>query len=322
MRPVAPSIDSRIRSACPLWRAYSSIMCTRIQRRLRPSPVSWRRRIAISSSDAAARSPGRRPPRTGRTARAAPRAASRTALCQSQSSSASQSTSSNGGCRRCPSRKTCRTTSPRLGQVLEHPAEGHRRRRQRGVRAARRRGPRSSSARCRDAGRGSPAAWCARRPRRAPWCARRDAHASPTHPGFGVARRDAVRRPGRVGQHREVRRARRSTVAPSASCRRDLGVAVVRWRCRGARSPAAGRRRPAGAAAGSAGRAAAPASGTPAKYSRLPLRPAGQRRPRTRTRARRRSARCPGRPGRRGTDARPARSRAAAAGSDGSETSQ
>jgi len=25
--PVAPSSDSRNRSACPLWRAYSSIMC-------------------------------------------------------------------------------------------------------------------------------------------------------------------------------------------------------------------------------------------------------------------------------------------------------
>ena len=32
--PVAPSTDSRIRSAWPLCRAYSSIMCTRIQRRL------------------------------------------------------------------------------------------------------------------------------------------------------------------------------------------------------------------------------------------------------------------------------------------------
>ena len=31
--PVAPSIRSRIRSAWPLWRAYSSIMCTMIQRR-------------------------------------------------------------------------------------------------------------------------------------------------------------------------------------------------------------------------------------------------------------------------------------------------
>ena len=37
--PVTPSMDSRIRSAWPLCRAYSSIMCTRIQRRLNwPSP--------------------------------------------------------------------------------------------------------------------------------------------------------------------------------------------------------------------------------------------------------------------------------------------
>ncbi len=49
--PVLPSIDSRIRSACPLCRAYSSIMCTRIQRRLIPSPVFRRRRSAMSSSD-------------------------------------------------------------------------------------------------------------------------------------------------------------------------------------------------------------------------------------------------------------------------------
>ena len=33
--PVSPSIDSRIRSAWPLCRAYSSIMCSRIQRRLK-----------------------------------------------------------------------------------------------------------------------------------------------------------------------------------------------------------------------------------------------------------------------------------------------
>ena len=32
--PVSPSTDSRIRSAWPLWRAYSSIMWTTIQRRL------------------------------------------------------------------------------------------------------------------------------------------------------------------------------------------------------------------------------------------------------------------------------------------------
>src|SRR5690606_7739065 len=51
--PVAPSIDSRIRSAWPLCRAYSSTMCARIQRRLIGSP---RRplRAASSSSDAAA----------------------------------------------------------------------------------------------------------------------------------------------------------------------------------------------------------------------------------------------------------------------------
>jgi len=37
--PVWPSTTSRIKSACPLCRAYSSIMCTRIQRRLGDSPL-------------------------------------------------------------------------------------------------------------------------------------------------------------------------------------------------------------------------------------------------------------------------------------------
>jgi Beta-lactamase len=42
--PVCPSIDSRIRSAWPLCRAYSSIMWTRIQRRLGARPSSHARR--------------------------------------------------------------------------------------------------------------------------------------------------------------------------------------------------------------------------------------------------------------------------------------
>ncbi len=42
--PVAPSTDSRMRSAWPLWRAYSSIMWSRIQRKLGAVPsgqVRW-----------------------------------------------------------------------------------------------------------------------------------------------------------------------------------------------------------------------------------------------------------------------------------------
>jgi Glyoxalase/Bleomycin resistance protein/Dioxygenase superfamily len=37
--PVTPSMFSRIRSAWPLWRAVSSIMCSMIQRRLNGSPL-------------------------------------------------------------------------------------------------------------------------------------------------------------------------------------------------------------------------------------------------------------------------------------------
>ena len=37
--PVAPSIDSRMKSAWPLCRAYSSIICTKIQRKLGDSPL-------------------------------------------------------------------------------------------------------------------------------------------------------------------------------------------------------------------------------------------------------------------------------------------
>lgn len=37
--PTKPSIDSRMKSAWPLCRAYSSIMCTKIQRKLGDSPL-------------------------------------------------------------------------------------------------------------------------------------------------------------------------------------------------------------------------------------------------------------------------------------------
>ena len=37
--PTKPSIDSRMKSACPLCLAYSSIMCTKIQRKLGDSPL-------------------------------------------------------------------------------------------------------------------------------------------------------------------------------------------------------------------------------------------------------------------------------------------
>ena len=50
--PVAPSIDSRIRSAWPLWRAYSSIMWTMIQRRLNG--------VALAAIRSVTRRPARR----------------------------------------------------------------------------------------------------------------------------------------------------------------------------------------------------------------------------------------------------------------------
>ena len=48
--PVDPSIDSRIRSAWPRWRAYSSIMCTMIHRMLSGSPglrLRWPTAISV-----------------------------------------------------------------------------------------------------------------------------------------------------------------------------------------------------------------------------------------------------------------------------------
>ena len=45
--PVSPSMDSRIRSAWPLCRAYSSIMCTRIQRRLKGLAAVGRQRTRL-----------------------------------------------------------------------------------------------------------------------------------------------------------------------------------------------------------------------------------------------------------------------------------
>ena len=62
--PTVPSTSSRMRSAWPLWRAYSSIMWSMIQRRLTGSP----RRTPVASSDSAAASMAR-----GLIALAAPR---------------------------------------------------------------------------------------------------------------------------------------------------------------------------------------------------------------------------------------------------------
>ena len=53
--PTVPSTSSRMRSAWPLWRAYSSIMWSMIQRRLTGSP----RRTPVASSDSAAASMAR-----------------------------------------------------------------------------------------------------------------------------------------------------------------------------------------------------------------------------------------------------------------------
>ena len=47
--PVCPSMASRSKSAWPLWRAYSSIMCTRIQRSDTGSPLGRRRLASVAS---------------------------------------------------------------------------------------------------------------------------------------------------------------------------------------------------------------------------------------------------------------------------------
>ncbi len=107
--PVAPSMHSRIRSAWPLCRAYSSIMWTTIQRRLGDSPFGQGRRAKRSRPPSASASVTRERERATAACQIAWSCSgvfsAAESKCQSQSGSAGQSTVSNGGCQSRPWRR-------------------------------------------------------------------------------------------------------------------------------------------------------------------------------------------------------------------------
>ena len=135
------------------------------------------------------------------------------------------------------------------------------------------------------------------------------------HPGYVVARGDAVRRPGRVGEHGEVRvlaehGGAELLVPPGLR----LPIAGVDVEMSGDPWPVVAhplQQQPDRLVGG-------PGQGPELlEVRRVQSAPARSGRARTRTPARRRARRCRGRPGRRWTSARPARSPAAGAGSTG-----
>ena len=184
-------MDSRIRSAWPLWRQYSSIMCTRIQRRLDGGPGRDGRYDATAT-----------PARRGWAS------ASWNDPVGDGDRLVVQLPELLGGCPG-PARVPLPVAvglpvdrGPRLGrrvvgvdlveppvldvrEVLEQPAERHRRRLAAAGRAGRRRGPRSSAAGCRGGSRGSRAGSRPRILRGADRC--------------GSCRPDPIRRRSRVG---------------------------------------------------------------------------------------------------------------------------
>jgi len=123
---VRPSTDSRRRSAWPLWRAYSSIMWTRIQRRLGARPSGQVRRAGRSrppSASASGAGAGHGGPPEREELLGAVRGG-RVPL----------PVRVGGPVHRVPRGVPVPTVQPpaepvvlHVGQVLEHPAQGHRR---------------------------------------------------------------------------------------------------------------------------------------------------------------------------------------------------
>jgi hypothetical protein len=110
--PVSPSTDSRSMSAWPLWRAYSSIMWHKIQRRLGTWPsgqarlASWPRSPSASASASRARARSTLSCHSVNSSSGVSSAAVR----HSQSGSAFQSTESHGS----PSSRPCRSLANQL----------------------------------------------------------------------------------------------------------------------------------------------------------------------------------------------------------------
>jgi quercetin dioxygenase-like cupin family protein len=122
--PVAPSIDSRRRSAWPLWRAYSSIMWHKIQRRLGERPSGQVRLASWPSpsprSSASATSARERSTARCHKAKSSP-GESPAAVCHSQSGSAVQSTASHGGAYSRPRRERENQPSSTRAMCLRMP---------------------------------------------------------------------------------------------------------------------------------------------------------------------------------------------------------
>ena len=136
--PTEPSIASRSRSACPLWRAVSSIMCSRIQRRENVPPV--RRSVAadlmsrsppISTTAARLRAEPRRTAPADHRARHPPWSASPS---RGQHRTGALAHGSSSG---RPWNLTWNQSSSTKGQVLQHAAERDRGQRDRTRRAVR-----------------------------------------------------------------------------------------------------------------------------------------------------------------------------------------
>ena len=313
--PGLPSIDSRIRSAWPLCRAYSSIMCSRIQRRLKwPAPPAALAADSGSSPSAASDvvdhpvGAGDRlveeraqllrgvvgggvplPVAVGVPVDAVPGRHRR---------SSPTSTSSN-------------QLVLDQGEVLQQPAERHRGRRQRLRELLLGQSVGLPAEECRGGSRGRPehGGSSASGARAAAGSARSASCRDASQPGPVRASRirrstvgDAVRpdRPGRR-QHRPAWRSPPTTARRRArTCRAISACAVGGGPVEVGARPAVSARRAVGAGAAAAGPAAGAASGTPSRLARAPQLPSGEAAcQNSASRARTPAPGCRGTPGRR-----------------------